>query len=81
MSQVRKCCRQCNKELPTSWSTDICLDCSKANVQKIFKEHPEVKEAFHETIEELKKPENVEKMAKDTVKFMQTLQKLQKGSK
>lgn len=38
-------CKQCGKELPKAWSTDICLDCSKENMRKIFKENPEVKQA------------------------------------
>ena len=71
-------CRQCGKELPKSWSTDICLECSRENVRKIFKENPEVKQAFKESIEEMKKPENVKKMADDIVKFMQALQSIKK---
>lgn len=49
-----KKCNQCGKELPETWSTDICLECSEENVRKIFKEHPDVKECFKETIETLK---------------------------
>lgn len=71
-------CRQCGTELPKLWSTDICLECSKANVRRLFKENPEVKQAFKEGIEEMRKPENVKRMADDTVKFMQTLQAIQK---
>jgi hypothetical protein len=48
-------CRQCGKELPKIWSTDICLECSEENVKNIFKEFPEVKEAFIKTIKEMKK--------------------------
>lgn len=73
-----KVCRQCGKELPQSWSTDICLECSRANVKKIFKENPDVKQAFVESVEEMRKPENIKKMADDTVKFMRTIQSLQK---
>ena len=69
-------CRQCGKELHYGWSTDICTECARANVKKIFKENPEVKQAFKESIEEMKKPENIKKMADDTVKFMQALQKI-----
>lgn len=76
-----KHCRQCGKELPDTWSTDICLECSKANVQKIFKEYPEVKQAFKESIDEMKKPENMEKMVNNTVRFMQKVQQLQTDSK
>ena len=71
-------CRQCGIELPSSWITDICLECSKANVGKIFRENPEVKQAFHESIEEMQKPENVKKMADDTVRFMQAIQSIQR---
>ena len=70
-------CRQCGKELPNTYSTDICLDCSRENVKKIFKECPEVKQAFKESIDELKKPENMKRMVDDTVRFMQTIQDMQ----
>lgn len=49
-----KKCSQCGKELPETWSTDICLECSEANVRKIFNEYPEVKKCFKETIKNLK---------------------------
>ena len=71
-------CRQCGKELPKTYSTDICLDCSRANVKKIFKENPEVKQAFKESIEEMKKSENMKRMVDDTVRFMRAVQALQK---
>lgn len=74
-------CRQCGKELPPVWGTNICLDCSRENVRKIFKEDPEVKEAFRESIEEMKKPENMKKMVDDTCRFMAATQSLQKGKK
>lgn len=48
----------------------------KGKYEKIFRENPEVKQAFRETIEELKKPENVEKMAKNTADFMNAIQAL-----
>ena len=70
-------CRQCGKELPSSWLTDICPECSKANVVKIFRENPEVKQAFRESIEEMRKPENVKKMADDAVRFMRIMQSIQ----
>lgn len=76
-----KQCRQCGKELPDTWSTDICLECSKANVQKIFQQHPEVKQAFKESVEEMKKPENMKRMVNNTVQFMQKVQQLQANSK
>jgi hypothetical protein len=69
-------CRRCGKELKPYWSTDICLECSRENMKKIFRENPEIKQAFHETIEELKKPENIEKMAKNIANFMNAVQAL-----
>lgn len=71
-------CRQCGKELPKNFTTNICLECSKENVRKIFKEYPEIKDAFKESIEEMKKPENMKKMVDDTVRFMGVVQSMQK---
>ena len=72
-------CRQCGKELPKNFTTNICPECSKENVRKIFKENPEIKDAFKESIEEMKKPENMKKMVDDTVRFMGAVQSIQKG--
>ena len=71
-------CRQCGKELPKNFTTNICLECSKENVRKIFKENPEIKDAFKESIEEMKKPENMKKMVDDTVSFIGAIQSMQK---
>ena len=71
-------CRQCEKELPKNFTTNICLECSKENVRKIFKENPEIKDAFKESIEEMKKPENMKKMVDGTVRFMGVVQSMQK---
>lgn len=71
-------CIQCGKELPKNFTTNICLECSKENVRKIFKEYPEIKDAFRESIEEMKKPENMKKMVDDTVRFMGVVQSMQK---
>ena len=67
-------CRQCGKELTNPYSTDICLDCSRENVKKIFNEYPEVKQAFKESIDELKKPENM-KTVTDALKIRASLLK------
>lgn len=50
-----KFCRQCGKELPVIWSTDICLECSRENVRKIFEEYPDVEKAFKDSIREMKR--------------------------
>ena len=51
---MSKFCRQCGRELAEWYSTDICLDCSRKNVQKIFKEYPDIEEAFKESIRKMK---------------------------
>ena len=71
-------CRQCGKELPQNYTTDICIECSRTNVKQIFNEYPEVKQAFKESIEEMKKPENMKRMVDDIVRFMRVLQAIQK---
>ena len=76
-----KKCSVCGKELPESWAGEKCLDCSRKAMQKIFKENPEVKQAFMETIQELQKPENIERMARDTANFMNTIQQLKAKGK
>ena len=48
-------CRKCGVGLPTLWATDICLKCSEQEVKQIFKEHPDIKKAFVETVKEMKK--------------------------
>lgn len=69
---------QCGKELPKNFTTNICLECSKENVRKIFKEYPEIKDAFRESIEEMKKPENMKKMVDDMARFIGAIQPMQK---
>ena len=71
-------CVVCGKELPKIGSTDKCSECCRKAVQKMFKQYPDVKEAFHESIEEMKKPENMKKMVDDTCRFMAAIQELQK---
>ena len=74
-------CRQCGKKLPSIWSTDTCLECSEETVRKIFKENPEVKQIFRETIEDMKMPETRRKMVTNTITFMERLQNLQNQKK
>lgn len=57
------------------------LEESREKLRQTFKEHPEVKKAYMETIEELKKPENMKRMVDDTVKFMEAIQKLQEEAR
>lgn len=49
-------------------------EAAKKRLQQRFKEDPELKAAFKETIEEMKQPENIEKMAKQTCAFMAAVQ-------
>lgn len=51
-------CRQCGKELPKYFSTDICMECSTENMKKIFSEYPDIKESFMGTIKKLKEELN-----------------------
>lgn len=76
-----KKCVVCGKELPGSWAGEKCLDCSRKAIKKIFQENPEVKQAFMETIQDLKKPENIERMARDTANFMNALQQIKTKGK
>lgn len=69
-------CRVCGKALP--YKADKCGECAKKSLQALFKENPELKKAFKETVEELKKPENIKKMADDTCKFMAKMQDVMK---
>ena len=71
-------CRQCGKELQQIQVIEICSDCAKENVRKIFNDYPEVKQAFKESIDELKKPKNRKRMVDDTLRFMQEIQDIQK---
>lgn len=73
-------CIVCGKELTTP-GVSKCLDCSREAVRKIFKENPEVKQAFKESIEEMQKPENMKAMVDNTCKFMGAIQKMQKARK
>ena len=47
-------------------------------MKKTLDANPELKKAFKEAVEETFSPENRKKMVDDTVRFMQTLQALQK---
>lgn len=76
-----KKCVVCGKELPGSWAGEKCLDCSRKAIKKIFQENPEVKQAFMEAIQDLKKPENIERMARDTANFMNALQQIKTKGK
>lgn len=73
-------CIVCGKELTTP-RVDKCLNCSREAVRKIFKENPEVKQAFKESIEKMKEPENINVMVDNTCKFMGAIQKMQKSRK
>ena len=71
-------CSVCGKEL--NYRAEKCGDCAKKELQKIFKENPELKKAYKEAVEETFSPENRKKMVDSTVRFMQVIQAL-KGDK
>lgn len=72
-------CRECGKILPNGQRTDICLDCSRKNLQKLFRNNPELKDAYVETIEELKKPENIKKIVRDTCRVINAINEMRDG--
>lgn len=73
-------CIICGKKL-TMQRGDKCPDCYREAIRQIFKEHPEAKQAFKESIDEMKKPENMKNMVDNAVQFMGKLQELQKQRK
>lgn len=70
-------CRQCGKELPSNFITGICLECSRENLRKTLNSDPELKTAFKETIEDLKRPENIKRMSEQISVILQHMQQLQ----
>ena len=72
-------CRECGKMLSNGHRTDICLDCSKKNMKKLFRDDPELKDAFIETIEELRKPENIKKVVHDTCRVINAINEMRDG--
>ena len=72
-------CRECGKMLPQGQRIDICLDCSRKNLQKLFRDNPKLKDAFREAIEELRKPENIKKMVDDTCHMVNAINEMRDG--
>jgi mRNA-degrading endonuclease RelE of RelBE toxin-antitoxin system len=54
---------------------------SRENIRKILKDNPELAKAFKETLDEMSRPENVDKMVKDIQKGLSVIQKLKRGDK
>jgi hypothetical protein len=54
---------------------------AKANLKKLFRENPSIAKAFKETLDELSKPEQVEKMSKDICSVLSKVQAIQKTKK
>jgi hypothetical protein len=48
---------------------------SKERLQAIFAKNPELKKAFRETLDEMSKPENIDKMVKDICTGLNNLKK------
>ena len=72
-------CRECGNALPQGQRVDTCLDCSIKNMKKLFRDDPELKDAFRETIEELRKPENVKKMVDGACRVVNAINKMRDG--
>lgn len=72
-------CRECGKMLPQGQRIDICLDCSRKNMQKLFRDDSELEDAFRETIKELRKPENVKKMVDVSCHVVNAINEMRDG--
>ena len=72
-------CRECGKMLTQEQRIDICLDCSRKNMQKLFRDDPELKDAFKKTIEELRKPGNVKKMVDGVCRVVNAINEMRDG--
>ena len=70
-------CKRCGEEL--NHGGEYCIDCSRKGMQEIFQKYPDIKQVFKDSVEEMKKPENMKKMVDNTVRFMNAVQRLQKG--
>lgn len=62
-------CVECGKAIPRGCNK--CMECNKKAIQKLFAANPEIKQAFKETLDEMRKPENVEKMARSITPVIQ----------
>lgn len=51
---------------------------AKERLKETFKEHPEYKKAFLESLEEMRKPENVETMCKQMSRVLAVLSEISK---
>lgn len=49
---------------------------AKKNIQAILSENPELKKAFRKTLDEMKKPENIEKIANEMTPVIQNIFKI-----
>lgn len=72
-------CRECGKMLPQEQRIDICFNCSRKNMQKLFRDDPELKDAFKKTIEELRKQENVKKMVDGVCRVVNVINEMRDG--
>ena len=72
-------CRECGKMLSQGQRIDICLDCSRKNMQKLFRDDSELEDAFRETIKELRKPENVKKMVDGACHVVNAINEMRDG--
>lgn len=54
---------------------------SQENLKNILSQNPDLRKAFKETINEMSKPENVEKMAKEISSVVQKIDSIKVGLK
>lgn len=68
-AETARSCQKCMK----------CMKCSKKAVQAMFHESPELKQAFQETLAELQRPENIQKMTAQITPVIQAVAALRKS--
>lgn len=72
-------CADCGKDVPHGCKR--CMECSKKALKAAFVKSPELKQAFKETVDEMRRPENIEKMAREITSTVQAVAVLQQALK
>ena len=72
-------CVDCEKSIPHGCKR--CIECSGRALKATFAKSPELKQAFEETLNEMRKPENIERMAREITPAIQAVVALQQALK
>ena len=54
---------------------------SRENLKKLLRENPNIAKAFRETLDEMRKPENIEKMARELTQGIEAINAIYKRGK